>query len=114
MVFKKLSVASVSAFIEGLLFTLETYQRRKSILQTKYDKTSETLTSLAQHIMQLPVIFAKNLVRVRVFHEKLVTRIQALEAIGKLQETNDIIYLLIDKIPGLTAELVINDDNWQE
>ena len=48
------------------------------------------------------------------FHEKLVTRIQALEAIGKLQETNDIIDLLIDKIPGLTAELVINDDNWQE
>ena len=60
------------------------------------------------------MISAKNLVKVRVFHEKLVTRIQALEAIGKLQETNDIIDLLIDKIPGLTAERVINDDNWQE
>ena len=37
-----------------------------------------------------------------------------MEAMGKLQEINGMVRLLIGKLPGIRAELVINVDNWQE
>lgn len=43
-----------------------------------------------------------------------MTHIQAMEAMGKLQEINGMVRLLIGKLPGIRAELVINVDNWQE
>ena len=33
---------------------------------------------------------------------------------GKLQEINGYVRLLINRLPGIRSELVINDDNWQE
>ena len=43
-----------------------------------------------------------------------MTHIQAMEAMGKLQEINGMVRLLIGKLPGIRAELFINVDNWQE
>ena len=75
----ELTVSSVHASIERIPFTTEGYQRTKSILQTKYGKTSEIMTSNVQRIMQLPVVFGKNPLKVHEFYEKLVTHVQALE-----------------------------------
>lgn len=57
------------------------------------------------------MVFGKNLVKVCEIYEKFV---QVLEPIGKLQKNNSIVCLFVDKLPGIRAELVINDDNWQE
>ena len=57
------------------------------------------------------MVFGKNSLKVREFYEKLVTHVQSLEMMEKLQEKAR---LLIDKLPGIRAEFVINDDNWQE
>lgn len=67
-----------------------------------------------QHIMQLPVVLWRNPVKVREFYEKLVTCVQALETMVTLQEINSTVFFLIDKIPGIRAELVRNNDNWEE
>ena len=66
------------------------------------------MTSHVQHIMQVPVVFGKNPVKVPEFYEKLVTHLQALETMGKLQEVINIVFLPIKKLPGVRAELVIN------
>ena len=71
----KRTISSVCESIEGLAFTTEGYQRAKSILQTKYGKTSEIVASYyVQHIM----VFGKNLLKVREFYEKLVTHVEAM------------------------------------
>lgn len=44
--------------------------------------------------MQLPVVFGKNLVKIREFYKKLVTHVQTLETMGKLEEINGIVCLL--------------------
>lgn len=91
---KELAVLSVHASIEGIQFKIDGYQKAKSILQTKYDKTSEIATPQVQHNMQLLVGFKKNPVKVHKFYEKLVTHAQALKIMQKLQEVNGIVCLL--------------------
>lgn len=57
------------------------------------------------------MVFGKNSLKVRQFYEKLLTHVQYLEMMEKLQEKAR---LLINKLPGIRAEFVISDDNWQE
>ena len=57
------------------------------------------------------MVLRKNPVEIREFYERLVTRVQALETMVTLQEINSVVCFLIDKIPGIRAELVKNDDN---
>ena len=94
---KELTVSSVRASIERLPLTTEGYQRAKKIIQTKYGKISDIVISQVQYIMQLPVAFGKNLVKIREFFKKLVTHVQTLETMGKLEEINGIICLLFDQ-----------------
>lgn len=39
---------------------------------------------------------------------------KALETMVTPQEINSIVFFLIDKIPGIRAELLRNNDNWEE
>lgn len=58
------------------------------------------------------MVFGKNSLKVRQFYGKLLTHvIESLEMMEKLQEKAR---LLINKLPGIRAEFVISDDNWQE
>lgn len=57
------------------------------------------------------MVFGKNSLKVRQFYEKLLTHVQSLEMMEKLQEKAR---LLINKLPGIRAEFVISDDNGQE
>lgn len=87
----------------------------KSILQTIYGKTGEIVTSYVQHIMQVPLVIGKNQVKatrilwkVSDSHTSFGYDLKAARShwcnLASHQET----------IPGIGAELVINDDNWQE
>ena len=64
--------------------------------------------------MQLLVVLRQNALKVRKFYEKLMTQVQSLETMKKLQEINVIVQLLIDKLHETRAELVVNDGNCQE
>ena len=43
-----------------------------------------------------------------------MNHVQVLETMGKLQEINRIVCLLIDKLPGIREKRVIQNDNWEE
>ena len=52
--------------------------------------------------------------RVIGFYEKLVNSVQALKTINKPKEINDYVRLTLDNLPGIRADLVRLDDNWQK
>ena len=111
---KELLVPRVRATIDGLPFTSEGYARAKNILKTKHGRPSEVANAHIQSIMGLPVITGTNPARIYEFYEKLVTNIQTLESMGKEKEIRGYVRLTLDKLPGIRADLVRLDDNWQE
>lgn len=111
---KELLVPKVRAVIDGLPFSSEGYTRAKNILMTKYGKPSEVANAHIQCIMALPVITGTNPTRINEFHEKLVTNIQTLESMGKEKDIRGYVRLTLNKLPGIGADLVRLDDNWQE
>ena len=111
---KELVIQSVRASIDGLPFTTEGYERAKNILQTKYGKSAEIVKAHVNQILQVHTVHGRNPVKVREFYELLVTHVQALQTLGKLQEINGMVPVILDKIPNVRAELAIQDDHWQE
>ena len=111
---KELLVPKVRAVIDGLPFNSEGYTRAKNILKTKYGKPSEEANAHIQCIMGLTVITGTNPTRINEFYEKLVTNIQTLESMGKEKDIRGYVRLTLDKLPGIRADLVRLDDNWQE
>ena len=67
-----------------------------------------------QSIMGSPVITGTNPGRICEFYEKLVTNIQTLESMGKEKEIRGYVRLTLDKLPGIRADLVRLDDEWQD
>ena len=55
-----------------------------------------------------------NPTRINEFYEKMVTNIQTLESMGKEKDIRGYVRLTLDKLPGIRADLVRLDDNWQE
>ena len=43
-----------------------------------------------------------------------MTNVQVLETMGKLRELTGYVHLTLDKLPGIRADLVRMDDDWQE
>lgn len=111
---KELLVPRVRATIDGLPFTSEGYTRAKNVLKTKYGRPSEVANAHVQSIMGLPVITGTNPGRICEFYEKLVTNIQTLESMGKEKEIRGYVRLTLDKLPGIRADLVRLDDEWQD
>ena len=64
--------------------------------------------------MVLSVITKTNPTRINEFYEKLVTNIQTLESMGRKKDIRGNVRLTLDKLPGIRADLVRVDDNWQE
>ena len=64
--------------------------------------------------MVLSVISETNPTRINKFYEKLVTNIQTLESMGRKKDIRGNVRLTLDKLPGIRADLVRLDDNWQE
>ena len=100
--------------IDGLPFTSEGYARAKSILTSRYGKPSEVAAAHIHCITSLPVISNCNPNRIQEFYEKLTISVQALETMKKLKDIKGYVRLTLDMLPGIRADLVRLDDNWQE
>ena len=111
---KELLLPRVRADIDGLRFNSEEYTPAKNILMNKYAKPREVANAHIQCIMGLSVITETNPTRINEFYEKLVTNIQTLESMGKEKDIRGYVRLTLDKLPGIRADLVRLDDNWQE
>ena len=80
---------------------------------TKYAKPREVPNAHIQRIMGLPATTETNPTRINEFYEKLVTNIHTLESMGKKKDIRGYVTLTLDTLPGIRADLVKLDDNWQ-
>ena len=97
---KELVEPKVRNAIDGLPFTVEGYERAKSILKSKYGKPCEIVHAYVQNIMSLPTISGNQPKRVHEFHETLVYNVQSLETLGKLRDINGYVRTTLDKLEG--------------
>ena len=67
-----------------------------------------------QGIIALPTIQGSQPVKIHEFYGRLVTNVQALETMGKIKDINGYVRVTLDKLPGIRADLVRLDDEWQE
>ena len=111
---KELLVPSVRSSMDGLPFTTEGYERAKTILKTDYGKPSEVGNAHMQCIIGLPPIHGSHPARIHDFYGKLTTHMQVLDTMGKLKEIRGFPRTTLYKLPGIRADLVRLDDNWQD
>ena len=88
--------------------------RAKNILLTKYGKPSEVANTHVQNIMSLPQINNANPQKIHDFSEKKLCSVQALDTMGKIKEMNGYVRVTLDKLQGIRADLVRNDESWQD
>ena len=78
--------------------------REKSLfLLAKFGKPSEVAAAHTQCIISLPVTSKSNPNKIYEFDE-----------MNKLRDIKEYLRLTLDKVPGISAELVRLDDDWQE
>ena len=111
---KELLAPKARVLTDGLPFTTEGYERAKVILKSRFGKPSEVAKAHIENVISLPVINNSNPGRIHSFYEKLVTSVQSLESMGKLQNINLFVRHTLDKLSGIKSELVRSDDDWQE
>ena len=111
---KELVEPRVRTYIDGLPFTIEGYERAKSIMKSKFGKPSEVANAHMQGTISLPLVKGSHPKRIHEFFESLVTNTQALETMGKISQVNGFVRPTLDKLPGIRADLVRLDDEWQE
>ena len=63
--------------------------------------------------MPLPQFNNTNAQNIPAFTEKLLCSVQALDKVGQMKEINWYVRVTLDKLQGIRADLVRNDDNWQ-
>ncbi|XP_028405771.1 uncharacterized protein LOC114528347 [Dendronephthya gigantea] len=81
---------------------------------TRYGKESEVANAHMQSIISLPTISGSDARKINSFFKTLVANTQALETMGKLNEVKGFARSTLDKLPGIRADLVRSDDNWQD
>ena len=64
--------------------------------------------------MSLPQVNNTNPQKIRDFSETLLYSEQALDTMGKIKEMNGYVRVTLDKLQGIRANLVRNEDNWQD
>ena len=101
---KELVIPKVRLLIDSLPFTSEGYTRAKNVLLTKYGKPREVAIPKS----------SENPQKIHDFSEKLLCSVQALDTMGKIKEMNGYVRVTLDKLQGTRADLVRNDDNWQD
>ena len=111
---KELLIPRVRLLIDGLAFTSGDYSRAKSILLDKFGKSTETAAAHIQCITSLPVTQNSHPNRTHAFYEKLIISVQVPDTMNKLKEINWYVRLTLDKLPGIRADLVRIDEEWQE
>jgi hypothetical protein len=102
---KELLLPKVRAFVDGLPFSTEGYERAKTILKTRYGKESEVANAHIQSIISLPTVPGTDAKKINRFFETLVANTQTLETMGKLKEVKGFVRSTLDKLPGIRADL---------
>ena len=65
-------------------------------------------------VMGLPVVNGANPKIIHEFYSKLITQVQTLETMGKLNMINGYVRTVLDCLPGIRSDIVRNYDSWQE
>jgi hypothetical protein len=111
---KELLQPHVCDEIDGLPFTLEGYTRAKNILKTNHGNMSEIVRAYIKNLQELPTITGRKVSKIHEFIKTLSYNIQSLETLGKLSQCLSMVRGIIDKLPGIKAELVTNQVGWQD
>ena len=111
---KELLDESVRADIDGLPFTEDGYSKAKQILEAEYGQSAEVVNAYIVNINNLPVISGSNPGKVHDFYKQLRYNVQSLETLGKLDYVRGNVRATLDKLKGIKADLVRNNEGWQE
>ena len=111
---KEFLLPHVRKLVDSLPFTSEGYSRAKTILQAKFGKPTVVANAHINCIISLPIVFGSHPNKVHDFYEKLMSSVQALETMRKLNEIKGYVRNTLDKLPGIRADLVRLDDSWQD
>ena len=111
---KEFLLPHVRKLVDSLPFTSEGYSRAKAILQAKFGKPTVVANAHINCIISLPIVFGSHPNKVHDFYEKLMSSVQALETMRKLNEIKGYVRNTLDKLPGIRADLVRLDDSWQD
>ena len=63
---------------------------------------------------RLPIVHGSNLIHIHEFYERLLTHVQSLETIEKLNTIEGYVRNTLDKLPQIRSELVRLDGEWQQ
>ena len=110
---KELVDPKIRKEIDGLPFSSEGYERAKNILKRKNGKPSEVVNAYVENIMSVPTINGSQPNKIHEVYEKLLFNVKSLETTGKLQKVNGYVRMTIDKLPGISGDLVRTDDSWR-
>lgn len=111
---KELLESNVCEAIDGLPFSSEGYERAKNILRSNYGKTSEIVRAYIDNINALPVISGCQPNEIHKFWQTLNYNVQSLETLGKLSGCLSMVRGVLDKLPGIKADLVSGKPGWQD
>ena len=101
---------NIRSSIDSLPFSREGYELAKNILKSKYGKTSEVIDAHVKGTLGLPVVNGTNSKIIHKFYSKLVTQVQALETMGKLNMINGYVRTVLDRLPSIRSDIVRHDD----
>ena len=110
---KELLTPKVRYLVDGLPFTADGYERAKEILKQKFGQESEIISAHVSKITNLAVIRSSNPSQIQEFYEVLVRHVQALETMDRLNSVNGYTRTILDRLPGIRADLVRDDENWK-
>ena len=111
---KEFVIPSVICLISGLPFTAAGCESVKEVLKKRYSQECELVNAHIQEIMNLPSITGANPVQVHAFYQKLVTHVQALTTLGRLEGINGYVRNTLDRLPRIRSDLVRMDANWKD
>ena len=61
----------------------------------------------------LPTIHGIDIKKIHHFSDQLVYCLQSLETMGKLEQVNGYVSMILDKLPGIRGDLVRTDEEWE-
>ena len=111
---KELLEPKVCNEIDGLPFTTEGYAHAKNILKTNHENTSKIVRAYITNIQELPTITGRKINMIHEFIKTLNYNVQSLETLGKLSQCLSMVRGILEKLPGIKAELVANQVGWQD
>ena len=74
--------------LNGLPWNNKGYEQAKNILLSIFGKTSELVNGHIQNVLPLPLIAGARAVRINEFFEKLMTSVQSIDTMAKLNKIN--------------------------